>query len=348
MSSPRAARGLCAALALAAFAAAAPQPGQEPAPVAQGQAPVQVINPFKPFERERFTQTCTKLGAKPEHLATFAKEVDEYGESRAADRLLRSILPAYDAAKKLAEDNDPAAALQLTKVLADATQPLVRAHARYSLARLFRDSDDPERAVEVLGDYIGNDINHSPLDAEVAFFYAQSLADVPLPELAIPRFRAFLQWFPEASERYRSAALQQIADLERQRESRLHQLADGMSRTRRDLKKGKTDNPVQLDQHKYLEELQELIEMFEEMESQSSGPPSGNGQSSGPADQSALPGGEATVGQLNKRPSVADRWGDMKDRDREKIESEVQNSLPPQYRKMLEAYYEKLGKSPAK
>ena len=88
--------------------------------------------------------------------------------------------------------------------------------------------------------------------------------------------------------------------------------------------------------------------MYEEMENQSSGPPSGNGQSSAPANQSALPGGEATVGNLNKRPSLADRWGDMKDRDREKIESEVQNSLPPQYRKMLEAYYEKLGKSPGK
>ena len=33
----------------------------------------------------------------------------------------------------------------------------------------------------------------------------------------------------------------------------------------------------------------------------------------------------------------------MKDRDREKIEAEVQNSLPPQYRKMLEQYYKKLG-----
>ncbi len=345
MSPRRTVRGVSIALLLGAAAFA--QPPQEPG-TAQGPAPVQVQNPFKPFDRTRFDATMQKLGAKPEQMQVFAAEIDEYGLSRAADRLLRSVLPAYEAAQKRYEDNDPAAALELTKVLSATTEPLVRAHARYTLARLFRDSDDPQRAVEVLGDYIGNDINHSPLDSEVAFFYAQSLADVPLPELAIPRFRAFLQWFPEASERYRTAAQQQIADLERQRESRLHGLADGMSRTRRDLKQGKTHMPVQLDQKKYLEELQELIEMYEEMENQSSGPPSGNGQSSGPADQSALPEGEATVGNLQKRPSLADRWGDMKDRDREKIESEVQNSLPPQYRKMLEAYYEKLGKSPSK
>ena len=42
---------------------------------------------------------------------------------------------------------------------------------------------------------------------------------------------------------------------------------------------------------------------------------------------------------------VADRWGDMKQKDREKIESEVQTNLPPQYRKMLEEYYKRLGTS---
>jgi hypothetical protein len=231
----------------------------------------------------------------------------------------------------------------LTKVLAATTDPLLQAHVRYHLTQVFLDSDDPERAVEVLNDYLRQNINHSPLDAEAAFFYAQSLAEIPLGELAIPRFRAFLKWFPEASERFRSAAHQQILELERQQESRLHQLADGMKKTSRDLRKRKTDKPVQLDQEGYIEELQELIEMYEEMEKQGGGPPSGNGPSSNPATQSGLPDGEATVGTLNKKPTLADRWGDMKDSDREKIEAEVQNSLPPQYRKMLEQYYKKLG-----
>ena len=33
----------------------------------------------------------------------------------------------------------------------------------------------------------------------------------------------------------------------------------------------------------------------------------------------------------------------MKDKDRKAIEAEVQNNLPPQYKKMLEEYYKKLG-----
>ena len=167
-------------------------------------------------------------------------------------------------------------------------------------------------------------------------------------DAAIPRFRAFLAWFPDASERLRSAAHQRLLELERQRESRLHMLADGMKKTSRDLRKQKTDKPVQLDQETYIEELDELIEMFEEMENQSSGAPSGNGPSSNPAANSALPEGDGSAGELKKRPSLADRWGPMRDSDRKKIMADVQNTMPPQYRKMLEEYYKKLGKADRK
>jgi tetratricopeptide (TPR) repeat protein len=329
----RSARILIAALlALAAMPAQ-----QQPAPTAQ--------NPFTPFDRAKFEQMAQQLGAGPAMLQTFAANIAEVGLARAADDLLRTAVPPFDAAVKCHEAGDPAAALELTKVLASTGDPLLQAHVRYHLARVFLDSDDPERAVEVLNEYLQKNLNLSPLDGEAAFFYSQALAEIPRPDLALPRFRAFLQWFPEASERFRSAAHQQILELERQQESRLHQLADGMKRTTRDLRKQKTDKPVQLDQEKYIEELDELIEMYEEMENQSSGAPSGNQQSSSPADKSQLVEGDGSVGDLQKRPTLADRWGNMKDRDREKIRAAVQQGLPPQYQKMLEQYYEKLGRS---
>ncbi len=328
--------------ALAASAALAMAQGELLPALPPAHPPV-VHNPFQPFDRARFEVEAQKLGATPAQLEAFAAQIAEHGLARAADLLVRQAVPAFDAAVKLQEAAQPTAALELTKVLAATSEPLLRAHARYHLAQVFLDSDDPEAAADVLRDYVLHDVNHSPLDAEAAFYYAQSLAEMPLPDAAIPRFRAFLQWFPDASERFRSAAHQQVLELERQQQSRLHVLADGMKKTARDLKKHKTGKPVQVDQEGYIEELQELIEMFEEMERQAGGPPSGNGPSSNPATQSALPDGEATVGTLNKKPTLADRWGDMKDREREKIEAEVQNSLPPQYRKMLEQYYKKLG-----
>ncbi|MEO6597394.1 MAG: hypothetical protein ABIP94_21840 [Planctomycetota bacterium] len=329
-----------------------PQPGTEQPVIEQPviAAPIepapQVENPFQPFDRAKFEAEAQKLGATAAQIETFAAKIGELGLTRAADNLLRAAVPAFDAAVKVHEARDLSAALELTKVLAATTDPVLQAHVRYHLARVFLDSDDPERALDVLNDYLSKNLNHSPLDAEAAYFYAQSLGEMPLPDLAIPRFRAFLQWFPDASERFRSAAHQQILELERQQESRLHQLADGMKKTKRDLKKQRTGKPVQVDQEKYLTELDELIEMFQEMENQSGGSPSGNGPSSNPADNSALPEGEGTVGTLQKRGTLADRWGPMREHDREKIEAAVQQGLPPQFQKMLEEYYKKLGKAP--
>ncbi len=312
---------------------------------AQGEQdpPAVVQSPFQPFDRAAYEARAKKLGATDAQLQAFAQDLAELGPARAGDKLMRTLRPTFDAAVKLSEDGDPKAALALAQVAAAETDSALGAHARYHLARVFLDGDDPERAVEILNDYLKNNINTSPLDAEAAFFYAQALAEIPLPDLALPRLRAFLQWFPDASERFRATAQQRIGELETQQESRLHNLADRMKKVTRDLKKQKTNDPIQVEQKEMTEELQELIEIYEEQERQSSGPPNGNGPSNAPANQSSLTEGEGRIGNLEKRVSLNDRWGDMKDKDRKEIESAVQNNLPPQYRKLLEEYYKKLG-----
>lgn len=324
------------------LAQAAPQPefGQDPAP-----APRAVQNPFLPFDRPAYEAHLRTLGATDAQLQRFAQQIDEVGVSRAADDLVRAMQPKFDAAVVLSQDGDPKAALALAQVLAATTDAVVGGHIRYHLARVFLDGDDPERAVEILNEYLTQNLNKTPLDAEAAYFYAQALADIPMPELAMPRLRAFLQWFPDASERFRATAEQRLAELERQQDSKLHDLADRMKKVERDLKKKKTDEPVQVEQKDLVEVLQELIEQFEEQEKQGGGPPSGNTNPSGPASQSALTEGEGRIGNLEKRVSLADRWGEMKDKDRKEIESAIQNGLPPQYRKLLEDYYKKLGTS---
>jgi tetratricopeptide (TPR) repeat protein len=327
-----------AMIACIACLLALPAAAQEPA----GSGDV-VANPFKPFDRAAYEQRLSKLGATPAQLTIFAEEIEEYGVSRAADRLMQKVLPAFGEAVVLAFDRQPRAALALAELLGNADETL-GAHVRYHMAQVFLEGDDPERAVEILNEYLRQNINLTPLDGEAAYYYAQALAEIPMMEHALPRFRAFLQWFPDASERFRSAAQSRIAEIEGQQDSRLHALADDMKRVTRDLKKQKTDDPVQTDQLEMIEELNELIEMYEEMERQSSGgSASGNQQSQGPATQSSLPEGEARVGELKNRVSTADRWGDMRDQDRKEIESQVQNKLPPQYRKMLEQYFKKLG-----
>ncbi|MGE3173347.1 MAG: hypothetical protein AB7O97_12035 [Planctomycetota bacterium] len=305
--------------------------------------PARVQNPFLPFDRAAYEAHARTLGATDAQLQEFAQQVDERGVARATDNLMRALKPGFDAAVTQSEDGDPKAALALAQLLQGNDDAVFGGHVRYHLARVFLDGDDPERAVDILNEYLQQNINHTPLDGEVAYFYAQALAEIPEPTLALPRFRAFLLWFPDASERYRASAQQRIAELERQQDSRLHDLADRMKKVGRDLKKQKTDEPVQTEQLDMVEELQELIEMFQEQESQGGGAPSGNTDPSGPASQSALTEGEGRIGNLENRVSLADRWGEMKDQDRKEIESAIQNGLPPQYRKMLEEYYKKLG-----
>jgi tetratricopeptide (TPR) repeat protein len=300
-------------------------------------------NPFRPFDRKAYEAHARSLGANDAQMAQFAQQAEELGVPRAADSLMRAVRPEFGKAVELSEAGDPKAALALAQCIASDRDAVVGAHVRYHMARVFLDGDDPERAVEILNEYLAQNINCSPLDGEAAFFYAQALADVPLPDLALPRLKAFLQWFPDASERFRATAQQRIAEIERQQESRLHNLADRMKKVGRDLKKQKTNDPIQVEQKEMTEELQQLIEMYEERERQSSGPPNGNGPSSNPANQSQLTEGEGRIGNLEKRVSLNDRWGDMKDKDRKEIESAVQNNLPPQYRKLLEEYYKKLG-----
>lgn len=335
------ARGVALLGALALPLAAQAAGAAAPAPAAQ-----EVQNPFQPFDRAAWeAHVQTALGATAEQVQRFGQQIAEVGISRAADDLLRSLVGDYHAAVEKSEDGDPTAALALAQVLGATKDPVLAGHVRYHLARVFLDGDDPDRAVEILNEYLQQNINRTPLDAEAAFFYAQALAEIPRPDYALPRFRAFLRWFPDASERFRATAQQRIGELEKQQDSRLHTLADGMKKVTRDLKKQKTDKPVQVEQEEFVEELNELIEMYEQLERQSSGSPSGNQQSSGPADQSQLVEGEARIGSLEKRISLADRWGDIRDKDRKEVESAVQNSLPPQYRKMLEEYYKKLGTS---
>lgn len=325
-------RGLVRSMAVAAVAllgaAAAAQDEQQP---------------FKPFNQEAWLQTCKGLGATEVQLQAFATESGELGVARAADKLMRALVPALDAAAKLREAGDPRAPLDLAKVLAATKDPTVQGHIRYHLARAFLDGDDPEHTVDVLNSYLKENANRTPLDDEVVYFYAQALAEVPSAEEAMRLFQAYLEWFPKASERYRATAHQRMNELRGQKDNPLHGLADDMKKVGRDLGQQRTGKPVQVKQEELLTELDRLIELYMQMEKQSGGPPSGNGPPSGPATKSGLPPGESTVGNQNKVAGVADRWGNLKDADRKAIEAEIQNSLPPESRKMLEDYFKRLG-----
>lgn len=300
-------------------------------------------SPFTPFDQAAFLAHVKSLGAGEAELTRFAADAEDISVAVAADELLQRVVPEFGAAVALSNEGDPRAALELGK-LADSQDPYLRAHSRYHLGRVLLDGDDPEAAVKVFAEFLDQDRNRTPLDDEALFFYSSALADIPVPAHAIEAFADYLRLFPNAPERYRAVAMQRKAELETQLDNPLHDIADVMKAVERDIKKARTGEPTQKEQKDIVARLQKIIEELEEQERQSGGAPSGNSQSQAPASHSAAPTGESRIGSLQRVPGVGDRWGNIKDRDREEIEAEVQAKLPERYRKLLEDYYQRLNR----
>ena len=313
--------------------------------IAQGGVPVPERQPlaFKPFDQAAFeAHMRDEHGVTPAQLAKFRENVEGESARHAVDELLRESFKDYKAAVEMAEDDDPKAALALAKVLQSNSDPYLQAYARYHLARVFLGADDPERASVILAEFVDKDVNKTPLDSEVIYFYGNALAKIPEREQAMRFFDAFLREFPDAPERLRSSAAQIKAELEQQ-EGVLHDISDIMKWAERKIRKTDTGQKTQDKQKMVIAELEKIIKMLEEQESQSGGAPGGQGGQN-PANQSKLPGGEATKGPLKKAPpKVAKKWGELNKGDRKAIEEELNGKWSPKYKKMLKGYYRQLG-----
>jgi len=298
------------------------------------------------FSHQAFVKWMKARKADKKVLEAFEKEWEMGPDSRITDRAVRGIDKDYAKATRMSDDGDPKGALELAKVLATSNDAMVKAHARYVLARVLLDEDDPEGAVQLLTEFIRNNRGLTVLDPEAAFYLGYSLSLIPDVGEAIINLDLFLQLYPDAPERYRANAHDLLAELKAQWDSPLHQIADEMKSVERSLKKNKVGHPVETKQLDIVKKLQMLIEQLEKKQQQGGGggPPKGNQQSNGPANQSALPGGKGRLGRLHGSRGVRGAWGKLKDRDRQKVLNDIQTRLPERYRHVLEKYYKKINK----
>lgn len=295
------------------------------------------------FQVSAFKAWMKSRNASEAVFKTFDTDWSEGPDARITDRVLREIDEKYGRAMELVEDGKPVGVLELTKYLSTTKDDIARAHARYYLARAVLDEDDPESAAMLLGDFILQDRGRTLLDGEAAFYYAYALSLIPRVDSAIGNLKAFLDLYPDASERYRANAEQLLAELEAQWQSPLHALADEMKGAERKLRKERFGKPLEVQQLDIVEKLASMIEELEKQQQGGGGAPNGNQQSNGPAGESSLPGGKGRVGKLHGSRGVKDRWGNMKDKDRAKILAELQTKLPERYRVLLENYYKRVN-----
>lgn len=124
----------------------------------------------------------------------------------------------------------------------------------------------------------------------------------------------------------------------------LYDISDVMEGVQQSLHRTEMGKRTQARQEDVIARLQAMIDRLRERQAGGSA----GGAGAKPAAQSVPPEGSAPdrVGLPVSPSPVEQRWIGLKPAERAAIESEVHQKLPARYRKMIEQYYERLGKSP--
>lgn len=171
-------------------------------------------------------------------------------------------------------------------------------------------------------------------------------------EAASKSLMQFLEKHENTSQRLMIAAQQMLIELINREPEKIGEVVDLMNFSGRRLTHADTGEIVRTRQQRILDLLDNLIEEAEQQE-QSGSTGGGSGNSSGkspssPMKDSILPGGSATEGPLreSRKANPAQTWGSMPAAQRQKILQAIRESFPGRYRRLVEQYYEELGKKP--
>ncbi|MHC4938250.1 MAG: tetratricopeptide repeat protein [Planctomycetota bacterium] len=317
---------------------------------AEGERNLELAKKLKERKIERFFSKVEKrddLDAElKERIAKLKPGAILGGEYGCIHQALLMIEPDYKKADALLLGERFAAAADLYKRIATTDEQYLKAYAtfRHGLAEMNRERYEDaaatfQKVLNEWGRYVGCDI-------ESAFYIAVCYGQMRDKENAIVAATRFLEDYPDAPERYKAAMEQMKNELVQEWESPLYDLAGKMNHVGREIEKGETGQPTQGKQKEIIEILNELIKRAEEQEGKGKnkggggGAPRGNRQSSGPANKSQLSPGAGRVGDLRgkKRAKAGEKWGEMRDKERDEVLQALKEKFPGRYRELQEQY----------
>ena len=273
------------------------------------------------------------------------------GEFGAIHQALLAMYPQYKRADALLLDDRFAAASELLEGLLKSDNEYLRAYAtfRYGLAQMNR--EDFEKCIAAFTTVLNDYGRYVGCDVEAAFYLAVSLGQARDKEKAIVAAQRFLDDYPDAAARFRGAMEQMKNELLQEWESPLYDLAGRMSSVARRIEGGKTGGKTQDDQKEIVDILDELIKKAQQQEGQGQGQgkggggnPRGNDPSSSPANRSAAPRGSSRMGaQRPGAKKAGEKWGMMRDKEREEVLQALKETMPDRYRDLLEQYHRALA-----
>jgi len=272
------------------------------------------------------------------------------GEFGCVHQSLLMLYPEYKRADTILLDERFAVAAELFLPLMNSKDPYLKAYAtfRYGLAEMNREQF--KQAVDAFTTVLNRHRKQAGCDAEAAFYLAVSLGQAREKEKAIVAAQRFLDDYPDAPQRYRAAMEQMKNELVQEWESPLYGLAGRMSHVARKIEGGDTGDPTQKEQKEIIDIIEELIKRAEQNEGQGQGggqqggAPRDNRQPNSHAPKSQVAPGPSRVGDLRKSKAKAgEKWGAMRDKEREEVLQALKEKFPERYRELLEQYNKALA-----
>jgi hypothetical protein len=119
-------------------------------------------------------------------------------------------------------------------------------------------------------------------------------------------------------------------------------IATKMAGVTDELNRNVTGKPVQTEQKKIVNDLDELIASLEKKYDQNQGGIKRNNPTKGMAD-SMISRGTGGIGTLVNPKDAGQDWGKLSPRERDRILQSMSEGFPPEYRTVLERYYRRLA-----
>jgi len=119
-------------------------------------------------------------------------------------------------------------------------------------------------------------------------------------------------------------------------------IATKMAGVTDELNRNVTGKPVQTEQKKIVNDLDELIASLEKKYDENKGGIKRNNPTKGMAD-SMISRGTGGIGTLVNPKDAGQDWGKLSPRERDRILQSMSEGFPPEYRTVLERYYRRLA-----
>jgi tetratricopeptide (TPR) repeat protein len=273
-------------------------------------------------------------------------------------RAVAALHPAFREALAAFQEEEPGAAAALAR-LHGSEDLYLAAHAAYFEGRAHMMAERYEEALPLLAEVAGAWIDKTLFAGESLFLVGICQGELLRRDAAARVLRDFIQHYPDAPERMRVGADHVVRVIQWTDEGSLVDVQDRMDDSRRRLTLERSGSPTQEKQERIIAMLDRLIEEAEEQEQGGGsggggagqggrgGPPSGNQIPGSPANDSSLPGGQARIGALDRatRGRADEVWGNVRQREREKVLNVLKAKFPDRYRELLEQYYKSLQKT---